>query len=284
MSSKTDLASTSAAKRWAETVRAEHDQADRVRSDDPNTDHWKKLAHRFEPATREKAFNDETFVAISKFVNASDTVLDVGAGAGRLAVPLAERCVHVTAVEPSEAMQSRLQEQANAWGLENLSIVTSTWEDAEVEPADVVVCAHVVYTVEDISGFLNKLTTHSRREVLIVVFEEPAMANYFELWNLVYGEKRIQLPSLNELKEVLTELGVTLLAEPLPEWQSRPFLDLENAYEESLARLFITPNSNNGDLTTKLKSALQESLVQSDDGLRFKWARPHRPWLVRWSV
>lgn len=284
MDSETDPTTTNVASRWAEIVSAEHEQADRVRSDDPSADHWKKLAHRFAPATREKAFQDETFIAVSRFVRESDTVLDVGAGAGRLAVPLAERCAHVTAVEPSEAMQARLKEQADAWGLKNLSIIGTGWEEAEVETADVVVCAHVVYTVQDIEMFLRKLTANSRRDVLVVVFEEPAMANYFELWKLVHGQKRIPLPSLNELKEVLGEMQVEFDVEPLPEWQSRPFSDFESAYEESLARLFITPSATNAKLTEKLRAALGDSLEPAEGGVRFKWARPHRPWLVRWSV
>lgn len=284
MESRSNLEGKSSTTRWAETVRTEHEQADRVRSDDPNADHWKKLAHRFAPATRDKAYQDETFIAVSSYVKETDTVLDVGAGAGRLAIPLAERSNHVTAVEPSEAMQSRLKEQANAWGLKNLSIVPSTWEEAEVENADVVVCAHVVYTVEKIEQFLRKLSERSRRDVLVVVFEEPAMANYFQFWELVHGEKRISLPSLPELKEVLSEMQIKFDAEPMPEWQSRPFADFESAYEESLARLFIMPSPANTELTDRMKSVLKDSLESADDGLRLKWAKPHRPWLVHWSV
>ncbi len=272
------------AAKWAKTVRAEHEQTDRVRSDNPDADHWKKLAHRFAPATRDRAFQDETFQAIKKYVRPDDTVLDVGAGAGRLALPLADICRHVTAVEPSEAMQARLTEQADGWGLDNLSVVASTWEDAEADAADVVICAHVVYTVRNISEFLGKLSQHAQREVIVVLFEQPAMANYFELWKKVYGEERIPLPSLSELKKVLEEMHVSFDTEPLSEWQSRPFADFDSAYEESLARLFITPIGDNSGLTNKVRSVLEETLEPVEDGLLFKWARPHRPWLVRWST
>lgn len=110
------------------------------------------------------------------------------------------------------------------------------------------------------------------------------MANYFKLWELVYGEKRIALPSLNELKAVLGEMQIQFNAEQMPEWQSRPFKDLESAYEESLARLFITPGAANSALTERLRTVLQDSLAETDGGLRFKWAKPHRPWLIHWTV
>jgi SAM-dependent methyltransferase len=269
-----------AAREWEETVTAEHAQADRVRAGDPQADHWRGLAHRFEPPKREDAFQDETLKALLPFIRPTDTVLDVGAGAGRLAVPLAERCGHVTAVEPSEAMRERMAEQAAAWGVTALSIVPGQWEDATVEPADIVICAHVIYTVRDIVGFLRKLTDHARREVIVAVFEEPAMANYFQLWPETHGEKRISLPCLPELRAVLNEMDIEFTAQKLPEWESRPFKDLRNAVEESMARLFV------GKSTAKAKTlteAVERSLVESADGLRFNWAKPHQPWLVRWA-
>lgn len=279
-----DQARKSAIERWSETVRAEHAQADRVRSDAPGSDQWKALAHRFTPASREKAREDDTLKAVLPYVRPDDTVLDVGAGAGRLAVPLAERCKHVTAVEPSEVMQDSMRDQAAEWGIDNLEIIGSTWQEAKAGPADVVICAHVVYTVEDIDRFIEKLSAGSRRDVIVIVFEEPAMANYFPLWESVYGEKRISLPSLAELKGVLAEMQISFNAQPLPEWESRPFPDAGSAFNESLARLFISPDNHDSPHTQKLRTVLEKSLVPSGGGLRFRWAKSHRPWLVHWTV
>ena len=266
---------------WKQRVIDEHAQADRFRSDAPGNDHWNKLAHRFAPVDRESAFEDETLKAVLKYVQPSDTVLDVGAGAGRLAVPLAERCMHVTAVEPSPVMRERMSEQAGAWGVSNLAIVDSSWEDATVEPADVVICSHVMYTVREIDLFIWKLSDSAIREVILVVFEESAMANYFPLWKQVYGEERIPLPTLPQVKDVLTEMGINFTLEKLPEWQSRPFTDQAAAYEESMARLFMADSSK---YAASLSRALERSLVPADSGVRFTWAEPHRPCLVRWNV
>ena len=284
MPEKKSMASNAGAiAEWAAMVNAEHEQTDRVRTDDPNADSWKNLAHRFTPAERSKAYQDATLLAVMKFVRPEDTVMDVGAGAGRLAVPLAENCRRVIAVEPSEAMRARLAEQAKAWGVSNLEIIDARWPEwprTEPASAEVVICAHVIYTTQEIEPFLRALTQASTRDVIVIVFEEPAMANYLPLWELVYGDERIALPSLSELKDVLQQMTVTYDTIPLVEWKPRPFADAESAYEESMTRLFLSPGS---DGAKKLASVLPDQLIPGGDGLRFRWARPHRPWLVRWS-
>lgn len=271
-----------AANRWEKTVIEEHAQADRARAEQPEGgDFWRSLAHRFTPAKREDAFEDETLKAILPLIRAEDTVLDIGAGAGRLAVPLAERCAHVTAVEPSESMRERLTEQAKAWGVDNITVVGERWEEAEVEPTDVAIAAHVVYTVQDIEAFLRKLSDHAKREAIVVVFDEPAMSNYFALWPDVHSEERIALPSLPQLREALAEMDIAFKAEPLPEWESRPFKDRESAVKESMARLFVGEET---EKAAKLASAVEASLIEVDGGYRFRWAKPHRPWLVHWQT
>src|SRR4051794_28433521 len=79
-------------------------------------------------------------------VDRETTVLDVGAGWGRFAVPLAQAARQVVAVEPSGALVPILRENAAAAGVtsERLRIVEAGWLDAEVAPADVVLCANVL--------------------------------------------------------------------------------------------------------------------------------------------
>lgn len=64
---------TDAITAWAARVKAEHEQTDRVRTDDPNADTWKKLAHRFTPADRPKAYQDATLLAVMKYVRPEDS-------------------------------------------------------------------------------------------------------------------------------------------------------------------------------------------------------------------
>ncbi|MBM3650681.1 MAG: methyltransferase domain-containing protein [Alphaproteobacteria bacterium] len=53
-------------------------------------------------------------------------ILDIGAGTGRLALPLAERRFHVTAADPSPAMLAVLRRKAEQLGISGICTVTAS--------------------------------------------------------------------------------------------------------------------------------------------------------------
>jgi hypothetical protein len=63
------------------------------------------------------------------------------------------RCKHVTAVEPSPSMGKTLRQLAAEAGIENVTLVARPWHEAEVKPVDVVLSAHVIYSIE---AYLNR--------------------------------------------------------------------------------------------------------------------------------
>ncbi|HSR25862.1 MAG TPA: methyltransferase domain-containing protein, partial [Candidatus Eisenbacteria bacterium] len=65
--------------------------------------------------------------AIGPRLDACETALDVGAGCGALAVPLARRLRAVTALEPSPAMADGLRGWAAEAGLGNVTVVEAAW-------------------------------------------------------------------------------------------------------------------------------------------------------------
>lgn len=261
-------------------ILAEHRQSERVMADLPPKDFWSGLSHRFAPPCPGEVGRDETLEALLAIVRPEHTVMDVGAGAGRLAVPLSRHCRKVTAVEPSEAMRGRLAEMTEVWDASNLDVVTERWEDASPDPADIVVCAHVVYTVTDIESFSAKLDKHARELVAVVLFEKPAAANYYPIWAKVHGEERLVLPCAPEYTAVLEEMGVEFQVQRLPSWGPEPFVDLEAAVSECSARLFVEPGSEKSD---RLTAVLRESLVEVDGGVGLNWAEPNTPWLITWK-
>ena len=99
----------SAIEAWGEMVRVEHAQSDRRRGVRP-TDTWNQFAAQFKADPHRT--DDRTVEALRSRLVPGETLLDIGAGGGRLALPLALTCRSVTAVEPSPSMCAVLRETA----------------------------------------------------------------------------------------------------------------------------------------------------------------------------
>ena len=267
----------SAIETWGEMVRVEHEQSDRMRGARP-TDHWRQYAHQFK-ADPHRA-DDVLVERLRARLLLGDSLLDVGAGGGRLALPLALTCRSVTAVEPSPSMCAVLRETAGESGI-NVNVVESDWLSAEVEPADVSLCSHVVYVVQDIEPFVRKLDRHARRLVLMVMFQSAPQSQLYGLWEQAHGEPRNPLPTLPQFRPVLDELGIVYHVDELPGDRPFGFASEEEAREIIAHRLYVAPGS---EAEARLSKALDESLREEEDGVwRIKDSRPLQPCIVSWT-
>lgn len=138
------------------------------------------------------------------------TLLDVGAGGGGASLPAAGRAVKIVAVDQSEAMLAGFAEAAERAGVAHGEVVGG-WPDVacEVEVADVVVCANVVYNVADLVPFLTALGEHARCRVVVEASQRHPLTATAPLWDRFHPTApRPQGPRLEDLLAVLAEMGV----------------------------------------------------------------------------
>ncbi len=139
------------------------------------------------------------------------TVLDVGAGAGAASLPLAGRVPvsAITAVDPSPELLARFTERAARVGVPARTVhgVWPAVADA-VEPADVVVCGHVLYNVPDLVPFVAALTGHARRRVVVEVAARHPLTALNPLWQHFHGIARPDGPTADDCLAVLEEIGI----------------------------------------------------------------------------
>lgn len=267
----------SAVDHWRQMILREHAQTDRIRGPRP-TDHWTQLARNFKDDPHRTG--DEMVDELRMRVRPGETLIDVGAGGGRLALPLALNCQWVYAVEPSPSMCDVLRETAEEAGIANVSVTHASWEDASVESADVVLSSHVVYVVQEIEPFVRKKETHARRLVLTVAFQSPPQASIGGLWQQVYGEERLRLPSLPELLPVLDELGIRPTVTELEPRPVQTFESFEDARQSLTQRLYVKPET---DEEARLERALDDWLEEIDGSWQIKGSQPIRPCIVEWE-
>lgn len=267
----------SAVETWGEMVRVEHEQSDRMRGARP-ADHWTQYARQFKADPHRTG--DVLVERLRARLQPEDSLLDVGAGGGRLALPLALSCRSVAAVEPSPSMAEVLRETAAESGIA-VSVVESEWMDAGVGPADVVLCSHVLYVIRDIEPFVRKLEAHARRLALVVMFRAAPQSQLYQLWEKVHGEPRRPLPSLPQFQGVLDELGIVYEVEELPPDPARGFDSGEEAREMIARRLYVSPGSPAAE---RLTSVLDHSLERANDGTwRIAGSQPLQPCIVSWT-
>ena len=264
---------------WRARVEAHHAQSEGVMEASLREgDFWRNLAPMFRADPYRT--DDEVLNVLLEMVSEDATVLDVGGGAGRFAIPLAMKCRKATVVDPSPSMLEQLDEAVSE--VEGISVagVNADWEVAEIDGADLVLCSHVVYGVADIRPFVQKLHDHARRRVVMVSFVDSPQAGVAPLWEPVYGEERINLPALPELMNVLWEMGIYPNVRMLAPTGPHVFESVEAAIGEVSGRLFIGSDS---DRLGWLAGSIEGYLEAVDGEYRIRGARAARQGVVWWD-
>jgi SAM-dependent methyltransferase len=183
-------------------------------------DFWGSRAARF--AARPASQPDAFLRFLEPWLGPRRTLIDVGAGTGRHAVPLAARLDWVTAVEPSQGMRDRIPHA------DNMTVIASGWLDAEPAPADLVICVHVLYGVPDPVPFIEKLERSARERVFVVLRDSghPHPADLYA------GPRHGREPGLRDCFLLLRQLGVAPDVAMFTYPESHRFASLEEAAEE----------------------------------------------------
>lgn len=259
-------------------------QRQRIYGTDTSGDIWGGPAAQVFRADPQRSL-DPNLTIIASYLQQQDTFLDVGGGAGRVSLPMAQRCREVVTVEPSPGMAAEYRALAKESGIANASIIPSTWLDAESAYGDVVFTADVTYFVRGIERFIQKMGARAKRRAMIMVWSQPPPNRAAEIFRLVYGEDQETLPGHRDLLPVLWEMGilpdVRVLPEP-PWWESVP-QSREEAMEMALAGRWITPEDQ--DRARKLVEERFEELFElGNEGFRPKWRSEMREILITWET
>ena len=194
---------------WAQRVRENREQAERFR-ETPAPDFYAPVSSLFVADPRR---TDEPALAVLLASATQEQVwLDIGAGAGRYALPLALVVREVIAVEPSAGMRGALRTGMGEHGVSNVRVIAGSWPDSierlgELPAADISLIAHVGYDIEAIGPFLEAMEAATGERCVAVLTDRSPASVADPFWPLVHGEERVPLPALPDLLEVLHSRG-----------------------------------------------------------------------------
>lgn len=251
---------------WRALHRAANEQSERMREEAAPDDEWGAMADIFAPGP--DAYPAPELPLLEALARPEDHWLEVGAGAGRLAIPLARGVRRMTALDRSPGMTARLREEAAASGLDNIEVLPAmAWPPAStpgdaVPITDVALSASVLFFIEDVGAFLDALEAHARRLCVIVLMDHMPGTPLAPLWSALHDEPLAELPALRELLAVLgargRAAGLTTAPPPPP-----PPLPLDEVIDSFRHRYFVARGSAREG---RMRELLAERYA-GDDGL-----------------
>lgn len=170
----------------------------RRRGEEEAIAHWNRRAESFVRSTAgaDAVRKREEVLALLRQEGAlrpGVRVLDIGAGPGNFALPLARVAAEVVAVEPAAAMLRILRERAAREGISNITCVQATWQEIDLDARGWrgsfdLVFASMSPGVQN-AAMLEKMMAASRDFCYYSSFAGPRWdVARVELWRRFFGE------------------------------------------------------------------------------------------------
>ncbi|MDG6223862.1 MAG: class I SAM-dependent methyltransferase [Candidatus Bathyarchaeota archaeon] len=230
------------------------------------TSYWDKCAVSFNQKTIQ--MQDLTKSQLDRInLRPEYTVIDIGAGTGRLTIPLAKQVKQVTAVEPSTSMLSLLKSNAEKANIQNIVPLNISCEQITVNenlfPHDVVVASFSLF-MSNLSKTLQKLDSLATKNVYL--FSSASRWISEELQKIISGEP---LPftcgDYIYIYNILHELGILANVEVWNFESKQYFTDLNAAVARFMETYRIATNHEED-----LKSYLRKILTIENGNLLLK--------------
>lgn len=194
-------------------------------------------------------------------VSSNDIILDVGCGAGNLALRLAPKVKHVYGLDFSKKMLDLFQQKASHLNIDNYDTILKSWYEswAEIPLCDICISSRSSM-VPDIKQALDLLNQKARKSVYMTMVIDQEFLNR-ELYKLLNRDHLVRFPSYIYAVNILYQQGYLV---------SVDFIDSEHKTSESIGsedQFIEVAQSIVGELSASEKILLQEYYQGYSDNL-----------------
>ena len=265
--------------RWHSQVRRHHSQSIAAQQNfDPNQDFWEGMAQNFKDDPFRKG--DPVIDRLEQEFAECRTLVDIGGGAGRLALPLSLSREAVTVVDSSKSMLLELQDSCEEAKIENVSSVFGLWEDAVIDIHEGALCSHVTYGIENIGKFLENVNQYASKRVVIIAFMKSPQAHLESLWREVHEEERVHLPGVPELMDVLWQLEIAPELSIIEHLGPHIYGSEEDAISDLRRRLYVNQGTRKDEILTRV---LKSDLKPTEQGMELANSDGRISCLISWN-
>ena len=261
---------------WASLVKADNDQVEALPNRPRPEDFYAPVAEQFRADPRRA--NDPVLDFLRSLIRPDETWLDLGAGGGRYALPIALLAKRVYAVEPSTGMRAVLVSEMAEHSITNVDVFEERWPGRSDCPvADIGLISQVGYDIADVGPFLNQFEAHASGMCIAVLFERAPVQDFAPLWRAVHGEDRALLPGLREMVALLFARGllpeITLFESRRPAFES-----MEQLHHAARRPTWVVEGSAQDE---RLGQAVAATAIKVEGGYALS-AQPRMVGVVRW--
>lgn len=273
---------------WLEAWRCGQRRHRSSRSYDDGRHLWSRNenARRYDTSSRDEYAPRVAETIAGLPLSPAARVLDIGAGPGTLALPIAPRVREVVAVEPAEGMVAVLEEHLARDGIGNVRTIRKRWED--VDPIrdldgefDLVIASFSI-TMDEIGEALLKMdaVTASGGTVALYWFLDPSFYEIHSaaLWPALHGAPYSAGPKADMLFLVLVQLGFLPHVDVLAFDRTYRFADLDEALGHFTPRFSAESDEQRAQLRAHLGT-----LAAARDGEEIVIRHPSRYAKVWWQ-
>jgi ubiquinone/menaquinone biosynthesis C-methylase UbiE len=236
--------------------------------------YWDKCAVAFNENMTQ--LEDLTRQQISRLrLSPESTVIDVGAGSGRLTIPLAKRVEQITAVEPSGNMLAFLKANAQKEQVTNISYVNKSWDELtlgfDVYPHDVIIASLSLFMV-DVEAALLKMNEAAKKQVCLYVSATNSAND--ELQKIIYCDSIPPWLDYMYICSILHDLGIFANVELLDFEHKQNYVSLDEAVEKLAETHRTQPEKEE-----KIRDYLRRALVEEEGKF---WLKRNKKMAIIW--
>lgn len=207
------------------------------------------------------------------------TVLDVGAGTGRLTIPIAKRVRSVTALDPSQKMLDKLKANAKNHHILNIKYVNELLDDLDIsklETHDIVTASFSLFMI-DMERALQKMDALASVGVYLFVSASEWMDT--EIQDIVFGKGKSStvLPDSVYICNILHDIGIHFNVDVWDFESKQSYSALESAIARFI-QLYHVP----AEKQAELRACLEKSVVQDEKG-KFWLNRKRKAAMIWWT-
>jgi len=223
-----------------------------------------------------------------------ETVLDIGAGTGIFAIPLAKKVKNVVVIEPSQVTLDLLKEKVGADNLTNIKSLCVRWEEVSEKELmelnkgkfDAVLSFHSLGGIADTIQSLRKMNDVCSGFVYLLVgsSEYNQCPDYKNLYLQLFKKLPLSIPDYACIYMILREMGIETNIEMVDFCMEKPVASIDELVDEwvryRLMRKKVTKTQK-----IKVKNYLSEKIKEmkiKGDGLYFE--HRYKSALIYWKV